>query len=1536
MTPVEPIAVTISPKSPGAVAAAPRPITFAKNDDDLGVPIRSDFVLLPLRIETRFLPVDGKPNLWIRIYPDQVAIDSFDPKLTAGEFQDALAYGDMIATCANTDLATQQSAWHFLAARYGVGRAAYLADLVMPAQTLSGWLQAPDGTLGQEAPGAALASGSLTTILQAVKTRASSFVIAPKARFLPTRWIVFGQPVVEGAPLAYEIKRPVHNDLNIGPSAATPVAASTPGGASVDPDLLWLIDFDAAVRVGMAARLPLSEAQARGFRSLYVTGIFDNDSRAEQLTLEQLLTAHRFTDGWAILPQGTPTKNSSDATSGYSSKDPNFANSFALERQLPTAGTISPLALDGRAVASALSLSTPSVAHLAGATGSNQFDAAAMAQAVWSGTIGYYQQFIAQSGGAPSPLMARIHDLFLGEVRGRGPVPAIRVGNVPYGILPVTVIDQLLPAANPNNDPLVPVLSALWTSWKTGSQVYLGKTGDDVADMGAVADLVPSSTTFSTELAIDFNLENAFNLAGVDAQYAGNADYQTQLAVAIQYGNSPAGKGVPPAKWLTENGMSNLAFPMIGAWVDPPQSIVALVVDDQVPSLSNPTESMGYIHHLCEIYRCSGDVTLVKQLIAEGNYPNNLYPNCSLMYLVLRSSVLIAMGVACATLLGVAPPGESEIVDFAGEAGTPTSTLQRLITTLVPGSGLPACQAIFSHKNDVPYADFFNLGDSLHRLAMLPSAELERLFTETIDCCIGRIDAWITALAAVNLRKTPTESQAQIVGGYGWLQDVVPDSTSVSMADVTVLRQVEQAVAAASGGSAVPVSDIRRADGNNGGFLFAPSTTQAAVGAILRNADLTNKDAGEFGIPINLSSARVRNAVSYLDGVRQGASLAALMGERAEEALADAAYAAYIQPLRDEFPLVANKLTPPQGSESASDVAAPNVLDGVALEQAISGGSFDWNQFVAQSGVVESAAQSYRDASGLAATLAFLQDDLSAIADLSTSETIFQIVRGNPERGGSILDAIQSGAQIPEPQIVQTPRTGLAVTHRVVTVAGADPRKSPASPWAAATVRARAEPWLEAWLGNQLPAANQIGFVCEYTGPMASVPMTVADLKIGALDLMALTDTPDGSLGSDLRDLILNAALAKGAPTQPTQATVEMSALGAGATAIPLACILPILQAARELLGRARPLEAEDLAPASGASPAHLFDNAELRRRVEALSMHLNAELSHLSSLLSTFNPASASAAQALALGQAMAALGAFGIPRANPPVVTSGNTGAPYAALATQAKAVVTVASSRKAAAALLPSNANSTPAQLAAIAQAILGSGFIVVPLIIGTAALGFVQSSADWQSKVNGADPNALAALVQQLTHVRPAVAALDLFRSGLAVVNQERIVDFTLAQVSHDPSVPWLALPGPPHDAGSWPPTWAGRVSLMAWNPTPLPPDTPSIFGLVVDEWTERIPSKSEKAAIAFHYEAPLSQAPQAILVATAQAPVQAAGADPITTWNYQTMLQILQDTLALTRARVTDPTTVNAPVPGLSQLLMAQNSNNDTVTTWIYY
>ena len=86
----------------------------------------------------------------------------------------------------------------------------------------------------------------------------------------------------------------------------------------------------------------------------------------------------------------------------------------------------------------------------------------------------------------------------------------------------------------------------------------------------------------------------------------------------------------------------------------------------------------------------------------------------------------------------------------------------------------------------------------------------------------------------------------------------------------------------------------------------------------------------------------MRTALSFLEGVRNGQELGALLGYQFERALHDRyviageALAQFILAFRKKYPLVADKITPAPGDESDRDRKRPiKVVDGYALLEAV-------------------------------------------------------------------------------------------------------------------------------------------------------------------------------------------------------------------------------------------------------------------------------------------------------------------------------------------------------------------------------------------------------------------------------------------------------------------------------------------------------------------------------------------------------------------------------------------------------------------------
>jgi hypothetical protein len=98
---------------------------------DDGIPI----LLMPVRIETRFRRQAAAgaagDQLWLRIYPDDFWIDSFDPTLTDNELKNAQAYWAAIWQAGGVE-DQKRGAWRGLAGAHGSGRAAWIVESYQP------------------------------------------------------------------------------------------------------------------------------------------------------------------------------------------------------------------------------------------------------------------------------------------------------------------------------------------------------------------------------------------------------------------------------------------------------------------------------------------------------------------------------------------------------------------------------------------------------------------------------------------------------------------------------------------------------------------------------------------------------------------------------------------------------------------------------------------------------------------------------------------------------------------------------------------------------------------------------------------------------------------------------------------------------------------------------------------------------------------------------------------------------------------------------------------------------------------------------------------------------------------------------------------------------------------------------------------------------------------------------------------------------------------------------------------------------------
>jgi hypothetical protein len=246
------------------------------------------------------------------------------------------------------------------------------------------------------------------------------------------------QPFIVGLPEQVSIFA-----LTKGSLAFLAQGAPIPDTLRYSPDALgagqWLTDFDRAVTDGMGARLRGAVVDlALKADWLIVTGLRAGDARPE---LERFLKAAMAAGDFELVPQDTPTNNSARDAAGFEAwiRDPVrvLTEVTFLERRPATASS------DTDADLLATALGIPATA-LYGARNGEQREiknARAMATALLPGLTSYFEAILQQESVSPDAFRA-----FLGATASaRGPLPVVRVGDNPYGILPIALPGALAP-----------------------------------------------------------------------------------------------------------------------------------------------------------------------------------------------------------------------------------------------------------------------------------------------------------------------------------------------------------------------------------------------------------------------------------------------------------------------------------------------------------------------------------------------------------------------------------------------------------------------------------------------------------------------------------------------------------------------------------------------------------------------------------------------------------------------------------------------------------------------------------------------------------------------------------------------------------------------------------------------------------------------------------------------------------------------------------------------------------------------------------
>ncbi|MDQ0847406.1 hypothetical protein [Streptomyces sp. V1I6] len=1232
--------------------------------------LSDDFPVLlgPVRLETCFTPSE----LLIRVFPDEWAIDAFEPLPSEAEFGALSAYWTAVWR-AGGDAAAEQGAWHEFVARVAPGRATWLRGEHPPANQAEKPANVPADTVvlvlvGAAAPAAAdrqptiaywtavwrahgdrgrLRSADAALLIavgpvraQAIRKRPPTgidaaptdprdnvvvaFLVLPrpaqvakdswtrpaKARLLPDRFVALGY--VGSTQVFSEEGTAIPDELTVSPDPGADrieqlEVDERTGALRVPPDLRWLTDFAAAVDVGMGIRVPLDEHNRNGVDRLIVLGLRERtDPEQSAVQLSQLITRQlRSPSGYALLPQGTPTNNTEQAPAGQDAREEIDAG---LRTTLGYTATAAPgdwtSRTDGQCFAELLGVDPAVMTGVANADRTDQRDARAANTALWPATWGNFLRTTLHPI-VPEQTVAQTRDFFVRNVSGRGPVPSIKIGRQPYGVLPTTAFSRMTwPTAATHRVALHRLLRTALVDWRAAATakvatVDLGSPDPHQRLLDILA-LHPTSAEYHQRHAQSVeDIFNRENLSGRGTTVTKALDEILHMPDPIRALLKRFGYEVHPPERpdpaLIRRMFVGTQHPLLAPLVDDRP----LSETDPVRAYTAPPDDRNYLHWLVGNGRTSlDDVRL------ENGFIRNR-PPAALLYLLLRHAVLLGWEDAGRRLAIDAhrPAGSLADPPFIhvrtkrpGETQPPPSEsrYRQLYTpdaeithssdpNLLVHQFIPSVLDV-AHEPTRPLAEQLN---AIEHLADLPTARLERVFAEHLDCATYRLDAWMLGLANERLshmRFGPDGSGAARrgvhLGCYGRLEKVRP-RTAEGLTSVPLPGELATVFGTTS------ITHDRA----NGGYTHAPSPSHAATAAVLRAGYLANgspEAPGSFAV--NLSSERVRIALGLLDGLRGGHSLGSLLGRRFERGLHDGHPGVeldrFLPALRRAFPLRAGRLSEvaPEGRNGIDVIEARNVVDGLELvRRATRPPATPTYPF----GAEDMPDASPDEQLAMNTEVRHLLDIHDALADLAIAESTHQVLLGNTERASATLDAYAKEGFPPEPAVVQTPRSGITLTHRfaVQLTAGLAPNNG-VTRFRGNGPRAKAEPAVNDWLPTLLPPQPDVAVRVTWTDPLDGEPrhsvVTQADLELQPIDLLWTLRPTDESAMTDLDDRIIGVVVTRDKPRPDIPLTIEYTE---GLTnKVTLFEVSPLVATLRSLVTTSRPLRPTDAMPAAGAA----------------------------------------------------------------------------------------------------------------------------------------------------------------------------------------------------------------------------------------------------------------------------------------------------------------------------------------------------------------
>ena len=815
----------------------------------------------------------------------------------------------------------------------------------------------------------------------------------------------------------------------------------------------------------------------------------------------------------------------------------------------------------------------------------------------------------------------------------------------------------------------------------------------------------------------------------------------------------------------------------------------------------------------------------------------------------------------------------------------------------------------------------------------IPTRALQQLLAEQMDVTSYRLDAWMLGFGNRRLQDQRQKGKKKgiYLGAYGWLEDLRPGGQRDEAVDLPEeLQPADRS----------PVFT----DADNEGLIHAPSINQAVAAAVLRSGYTASRESiGDLDnqMAVNLSSRRVRTGLSLIEGVNSGQSLGAILGFQFERGLHESYTIAeldrFIYRFREKFPLV---IPVEVSTEQAEANPQANVTDGYNLLQAIDThidglSSINTDQSIFEiltannfvncptfiKTVVDDNLQSGDDRTlilkAIIREIGRIGDALDALGDLVISESVYQVVQGNHVRAAAVVEALATGKAPPEIQFINTPRTGVVVTHRAVlhferiaATAASAPTGWPAT----LTPRAKAEPSLNNWLGDIIGPADQI--LClgynESEAPDTPIEIAISKLELQPIDLIYLLGFNSEQGSSELESRL--AWHIRSTHSFDSQAVMRLSFVERldswSKQQKTIYELTPLILQLKNMLTDVKYVDALDLMIPEDEpeldNPESL-SHEDLENRVTAAE----ADLRRLSADTQTFiddnfadvniEEITSTSTQRNQMREFLFNLASYSLPGSVPPSVVDSGDQAGRELFKRLEVALKTMKRRLEAYNAQKAKLEEATLQRrvidlLIAMGRQLFGKTMVLLPHYQPKNKAAIVQQlnrPADRNLLRHRTDPHVLVDWMQNLASLRPGLYALDL-SSMLAQAFSTNFPEFQPVQFPYSENDYWLGLEYPAEESlpeGDY-------LSLLLFNQQQLTGSDTHKVGILVDEWTEIIPQREEVTGIAFNFDQPDAQAPQNLLLAVSP--------DISPKWNWDNLVHTLNETLDLAKIRAVEP------------------------------